>query len=491
MNTRTSRILAIAAFVLIATANSGGYRYGASDQAFYVPAVAMSHSPELFPRDRALFEPQMRLWAGDELFGGLARLTFGHLPTLFGVLQVVTLVALACAAVAFARSLGCSWWAIAAFLILLTLRHRIARTGANSLEGYFHPRMLAFALGLFALAAIARSRLLAATLWTLMAAVVHTTTAVWFGGVVMMAAIWPWRASSRLWMGLLAGISAALWLANRLSPELFTRMDAVWLNVVADKDYLFASQWPPYAWVTNLAYPIVLGALYQLRRRRGLTAPGEGALVFGLLALVVVFLISVPLTDVHLAVAVQMQVNRVFWLLDAAVVLYLAWWLLDGMAISRRPAARRVVVAVLLLAAVGRGFFVLRIEADRSLATFGLPENAWTDVMRWIEGQPGSWHVLADPNHGWMFGSTVRVASSRDTLVESTKDSALALYDRAAAARVADRLEAVGPWEEMTIEDVRALDTRFALDVMVDAATREFPLPVLYRNTEFVVYDLR
>jgi hypothetical protein len=113
--------------------------------------------------------------------------------------------------------------------------------------------------------------------------------------------------------------------------------------------------------------------------------------------------------------------------------------------------------------------------------------------MRWIERQPAStsWHVLADANHGWRYGSTVRVAARRDTLIEVSKDSALALYDRRLAPRVLDRLAAVGPWEELTLPDVRALDGRFGLDVMVDEADRAWPLPVLYRNAQFVVYDLR
>ena len=493
MIARRSILLALAAFVVIATANSGGYRYGTSDQAFYVPAVALARNPSLFPRDRAVLEPQMRLWAGDELLGHLAGLTFGNLPALFGVLYLVTLVTIALGGIALARALGCSWWAIATFLILLTLRHRIARTGANSLEGYFHPRMLAFGLGLFALAAVVRLRVLGAAAWTAAAALIHPTTAVWFGGVVAAAALWPWRHSSRLWMGLLGLVVAAIWITARVEPGVFQMMDPVWLDVLGGKDYLFASQWPVYAWITNLAYPAVILAIYGLRARRKSTAPGEAPLVAGLMALVVLFLVSVPLTDVYLAVAVQLQVNRVFWVLDVVTALYLAWWLSDGVPVLRRPTVRRAVVALLLLGVVLRGVYILRIEADRPLATIGLPDNGWTDAMAWIERHPSSssWHVLADPDHGWRYGSTVRVAARRDTLVEVSKDSALALYERSLAPRVLYRLEAVGSWDELTLPAIHGLDARFGLDVMVDETDRPWPLPVLYRNGEFVVYDLR
>jgi hypothetical protein len=74
---------AAAAFVIVATANSGGYRYGASDQAFYQPAIALAANPELYPRDRVVLASQMRLWLGDDLIGGIARVTGSELPPLF------------------------------------------------------------------------------------------------------------------------------------------------------------------------------------------------------------------------------------------------------------------------------------------------------------------------------------------------------------------------------------------------------------------------
>ena len=36
-------------FILLATANGAGYRYGVSDQAFYIPVVARSIDPAFSP----------------------------------------------------------------------------------------------------------------------------------------------------------------------------------------------------------------------------------------------------------------------------------------------------------------------------------------------------------------------------------------------------------------------------------------------------------
>ena len=39
-------------FVVLATMNAAGYRYAASDQAFYIPAVVRHLEPAVFPATR-------------------------------------------------------------------------------------------------------------------------------------------------------------------------------------------------------------------------------------------------------------------------------------------------------------------------------------------------------------------------------------------------------------------------------------------------------
>lgn len=240
--TRAAFLLAaLLGFSLLATANSGGYRYGVSDQAFYVPAIALRASPDLFPRDRAVFEPQMRLWLGDEILGALVRRSGVSLPVLFAGLYVLTMAALVGGASSLARALGCRWDAVALALLVMTLRHRIARTGANSLEGYMHPRMLAFAVGLAALGALVRLRWGRAVAWTVLAAIVHTSTAIWFAAVIAVAALWRLPARRRL----LTGAAVAVVIASVTATGTLPRMDAAWLGVLADRDYLFSSTGRP------------------------------------------------------------------------------------------------------------------------------------------------------------------------------------------------------------------------------------------------------
>ena len=72
-------------FVILATFNSVGYRYGAADQAFYVPAAIELLTPAAFPRDGELIRSQARLTLTDETVATVVRATRLSMPTAFAV----------------------------------------------------------------------------------------------------------------------------------------------------------------------------------------------------------------------------------------------------------------------------------------------------------------------------------------------------------------------------------------------------------------------
>jgi hypothetical protein len=268
--------------------------------------------------------------------------------------------------------------------------------------------------------------------------------------------------------------------------EQLVRMDARWLSVLAVKDYLMATEWPLSAWLVNLAYPAVVAAGYRLRASRGLAQPREGALVIGCLALAGVFLASLPFVAARVALAVQLQVTRVFWMLDLMTALYLVWMAVE---LGRPPARRRWVAIALAVAAVSRGVYIMRVEQPgRPVMQVNAPEDAWTDAMAWLRRTPADSHVLADPNHVFLYGSSARVFGERDLLLEASKDTALAIYSPAVAARVAERIEAVGDFAALTPGRARDLARRYDLDYLV--SERPMALPVVYANGRFTIYAL-
>jgi len=479
--------LLLVVFIVLCTMNSAGYRYGASDQAFYLPVVYRQLDPSLFPRDRALIDAQGRLTLYDNVVATLARATPLSLPHLFFALYVLTLTLLFMAAL----RTGACWyrarWAPLALAAALTLRHGIAKTGANTLEGYFHPRELAFAIALIAVAMFLMRRDGRAASLLAVAAALHPTATAWF---VVWLTVATAVARPR-WRGAMlaagaAGILPAVWIVTRgpLAGRLVT-MDPAWLAVIADKDYLFPLSWPLDAWLTNLITVPIIVLGWRARRRAGLLVERETALVVGAFGLLAVFLCWLPFDAAHLALAVQLQVSRMFWLLDLLATMYLVWMLADG-------TNRRAAVAALLLtvASTARGAYICFVQfPDRPIFALDLQHRDWRDAMAWARQTPASSGWLADPLHATRYGSSVRAAAQRDVFLERLKDTALAMYDRDVAMRVADREHALSSVAWDSPQGARDLARRYDLDYLV--TDRVVQLPVAFRAGAITIYHLR
>ena len=485
-------------FGLLATLNAAGYRYGVADQAFYVPAVLRHVDPALFPRDGALIGSQARLQLSDDLLA-IAHVATGlSLPSLFFAGYALTMIALFASLVALGRALYASGWTIAALVCAATLRHGISKTGANTLEGYFHPRILAFAIGVCAVVLLLRRRPLAAALLVFIAGLLHSTTALFFAIWIGVGfAVNDPRA--RRPFAILAAVGAFAGVVILGTGALtLTPMDTEWMAAFPDKDYIFPTQWSAESWALNLLYPLVIAGVYAARRRAGAAKPEELGLVAGCLSLVIVFLLTLPFIAVRSAFVVQLQVARVFWMMDLLATAYVVWAIAEwrGAAAVRW---RAPAVAVMLAAfAIGRGWYVMRVEhAGRPLAEIGLPDDAWKDVSHWLRDHtPKEAHVLADPGHAWRYGTSLRVSAERDVFLEDVKDASIGFYGRPIALRVAERraaLEALPLAEpdvpaDRTAAQVRALATRYDLQYLV--TERALPFPEVYRNTRFHVYRL-
>ena len=378
-----------------------------------------------------------------------------------------------------------SVWLTLALAAAFTLRHRIPRTSANSFEPYFHPRMLAFAVGALAIAALLRRRTGLAVALVTISGFIHVTTGLWFVILIGTAIVALDRGMRKPALVGVTGATVLLAWAATAGPlrTAFTTMDVTWLSVVANKDSLFASDWPLWAWAINLAFIVVAWMTHLARRRQGTATIEEYALVCGATALVLVFLVSLPLVLMKVALPVQLQISRVFWLVEfVALIVVVGFARGNGIAMA--------VALVLVTLSVGRGAYVMAVEHPaRSLMAVHLPVSAWDDAMRWIRQQPIDTHVLADPGHAWKYGTSVRVSAERDVFLEEVKDSAIAIYSREVALRHAERATAISEFDRITAGRARDLANRYDLDYLV--AEADLPLPVAYRNAQFKIYSLR
>ena len=481
-------------FGALVTANSAGYRFGAGDQAFYVPAIERALDPGLFPRDRALVDAQAGwLWL-DEGAAWLVRATGVGLPALLFAGYVLSVALVAAGLWLMGRGLAFTAPTTVAFCAAMTLRHRVARTGVNTFEGIFHPRVLAFGLGLVAVGALLHRRRAVAVAAVACAAVVHPTTALWFALWIATAiAVADTRVPAWLPAACAVAGGVGLWLLAGAGLVPFERMDDAWLSVLAEKDYLFPSRWPPDAWLTGTLPAVVTLAVYRWRVRRALAVRLEQGLVAGLMLLVAVLVGTLPLVEDRVAWFVQLQIPRALWLVEVAATAYLVWWLAEAGRQGQRATWWRPLALAASLAAAGlaRGAYVMLAgHPGRPLVALDLAPGPWREVGAWAaRATPSGAYFLADPGHAWRYGLSFRVTARRDVLVEGVKDAAIAMYSGAVAARVGDRIQAVGDFSALTPERVRALARRYGLDYLVD--TREFPFPVVHRAGPFVVYAIR
>lgn len=475
-------LAALPIFIAMATANGAGYRYGVSDQAAYVPAVMLAENRAAFPHDAPLLQTQGGFFVFDEIMGTIGRTTGASMETLFLCAYLLAMAAVWTGVVLVGSQLYSSVWLTLAFGALVTLRHHIPRTSVNSLEPYFQSRMLALGIGMTAIAMFLRRRQMAAVALVAVAALCHTTTALWFAVLIGTAL----AVVDRRWRFAAAIVSGAALVVLTWTMAAGATLDALWIEALGDRNFIFANEWPFWAWAANLGLLAALWMAHAVRRRHGTATERDAALAWGATALVALFLITLPAVAAHVALAVQFQFSRVFWIVDLLVAMYGIAAIGESL---RARQAMMLAVALLAISVARGGYVMLQEHAERQLFEVSVPDSPWRDAMRWLARQPIDVHVLADPGHAFKYGVSVRVAAGRDVLLEDDKDAAIAMYSRAIAERVVDRRRALADFPSLTAARARTLADRYDLNYLVTEAA--LPLPEVYRNSRFRIYALK
>ena len=212
-------------------------------------------------------------------------------------------------------------------------------------------------------------------------------------------------------------------------------------------------------------------------------------------ALATFFLVTLPFVAMRYALAVQLQIPRVFWLVELVAFLVIVKSLAGVHGTVFLPGGRapsftlaRTLAIILVILSAARGLTVIVVEKDTQLVTIDMPQDDWTDAMAWLRAQPVDVHVLADPGHAWRYGSSVRVVAERDLFHEDVKDAALAMYDRDVAVRVVERRALTNDFASKSAAELMTLGRAHDLDYLV--TDQRYDLPLAYENATFRIYAL-
>ena len=265
-------------------------------------------------------------------------------------------------------------------------------------------------------------------------------------------------------------------------------MDPDWLATLSTKDYLFPLAWPVDVWLVNLAYAPLIVWLYKRRLAAGAVVPGERGLVFGCLSLLIIFVLVLPFNQARVALAVQLQTPRIFWMLDFLATVYAVWGLAEGMATVPRRA--RLAAAAIALASwrVARtccssSFPNVRSPNCGCPTTIGAGPWRGPGTPRPI---PAGWRIRCTPSsmaRACASPANETSSSRRSRTPPSACTSAASPFARATASQRSVISRALTPTR------ARTLGAQYNLDYLV--AEQPLDLPLAFQSGKLKVYRLR
>lgn len=463
-----------------------GYHLGFEDGAVYLPAIKYHLDPALYPHDSIFFIKQMRFTVYPDAMALLVRLShlgleramfFTHVFSIFLVLFGCLRVSKKMFASPEAR-----WSSVTLIAALLTLP--VAGTALMLVHQHLHPRSLAAAFTLFAIAEALDGRLLKAAVWTLPAVLLNPLLAC---PGVFFAAILAWRRQS-----------ASRGAKEQIEPIFAAgavSVNDLWREVT--QGYFYLSRWTWYELV-GLAAPLAI--LFSISRTRpSNTLPGFNLVVsqtpvFGLCFAA----LSLALCAPSLERLAPLQPMRAFHLVYLVLFLVIGG-LVGEYVLKRKPL--RWALFFLPIFVVMFSVQAYRYPASDHIEWPGIkPRNQWVQAFNWVRGNtpkdaffaldPGYMEIRGEDLHGF------RALAERSRMCDTLKDKVVVSVMFAAgqittdgwsmASETAlnwhDQVTALRDWKNFGPEDFRRLRKRFGVGWVILEKPEASGLPCVYEN---------
>lgn len=463
-----------------------GYHPGLEDDGIYLSAVKARLHPALYPCNSAFFRLQVQATIFDRFMAAFVRLS--HMPLAWAELfwQVASLFAVLWACHGIARRLfaepRAQWAAVALVAAMFTLP--VSGTALFLMDQHLHPRNLATALILVAVACILEDRRWRAGALLILAALFHPLMAA-FGisfcivlGVTLRAAV-PARERA-----LASTAAAALPLSWIFAPA-----NSGWREALSEHTYYFLWKWTWYEWLGALAPLALFWLLWRVARRRGSKPLAQFALavlVYGLFQQALAFAMLTPASLVRLT---PLQPMRYLQLVYFFMVL-VAGGLLGRFVLRSsiwRWAAFLIIFNGGMLAAQCREF-----RASQHIEWPGRPPaNPWIEAFAWIRSNtPVNAYFALDPDYLRDPGEdyhSFRALAERSQLADAIKDAAAVTQVPELGPEWERQVNAERGWQRFRLADFERLKREFGVDWVLVSQPAAAGLDCAWHNASLAV----
>lgn len=441
-----------------------GYHPGAEDDGVYLAAVKAKLQPALYPHDAAFVNLQTQATLFVPAMAEFVRFT--HIPVAWAELtgQFLSLFAILWAVLEIARHLfpdpQAQWAGVALVSAMFTLP--VSGTAIYIADQYLHPRNIATALILLAVAKVLARRVARAVLFILAAVAIHPIMAA-FGISFCVFVIVVQRKCAHDAMVRRVSPDGAMaaaplgWVLQRPSSE--------WRQALVTRDYYFLSRWTWYEWLGIVA---PLSLFYLARRyamRRGDPALSGFCLsvfLYGLFQQAVAMIVLVTPGLVRLTPLQPMRYLQ---------LVYIFMVLIAGCCMGRyclRASAWRW-CAFLLIA--GTGMTIPQRVLFASTAHIEWPgcgqKNEWLQAFEWIRANtPVDAYFALDPRYLAARGNddhSFRALAERSQLADAIKDPAVVTQVPELGPKWMGEEMALAGWDGFGIHDFERLQRQFGV----------------------------
>jgi Dolichyl-phosphate-mannose-protein mannosyltransferase len=462
--------LTIVAFVIM------GYHPGLEDDAFYLAAIKRNLNPALFPHDADFFRLQFQATIFDKLIALSVRVT--HLPLAWVVLlwQLAAIFFILHGCWRIGRRCfsepPAQWAAVAAVAALLTIP--VTGTGINIADQYLHPRNLATALIVAAIADVIDRRRWRAGVLLTVAFLIHALMAA-FGISLCAFLMWKQRVpSAQRPAAPIAPFLVPLGLAIPLKWVFEPASDA-WRQAAATRSFYFVGRWHWYEWLGVFA-PIVL--LYVFNRWQRERAERDSVLSLFTSSLVA-YGIFQTVGGLIIMLTPDLERMRPFEPMRYLYLIYLFFFLFTGGLLGRYVLKAKMYRWFLFFIPLGCGMLYAQQEMYPASPHIELPGvasgNPWLQAFAWIRvNTPVDALFAIDPHYMTLPGEDYhgfRALAERSVLADIDKDGGMAARVPRLAPRWLKEVDAQRGWKEFHEKDFQRLENEFGVNWIILSKT--------------------